>query len=314
MTMKLNNQIQNNWKTDIPGYAQEILPLKGTDYPAWTGRFDGGYGVAIPYFGDEVINETFANAKLSSTVIPLKGKEPLKSLVLQSDAIDILESFSVLCEALVDPGDNGERRKEIQRDPVAWWKDLKELLGNRNIDERIYDTLGELCVFKALIESGEEAEWNGPSGASYDIELPDRFVEVKSSTVRDKKEVTISSQFQLDPPGKALSLVFCQFEPTVHTGESIDSIVRWFESVGYNVNNINEKLASKGFEIGMSSRKRTFLLHNMLSYAVDETFPRISPASFVGGVMPAGITKISYTVDLGGMTPVSMLQGVSDEI
>ena len=30
--------------------------------------------------------------------------------------------------------------------------------------------------------------------------------------------------------------------------------------------------------------------------------------------MPAGITKISYTVDLSGIVPESMLQGVTDEI
>ena len=139
-------------------------------------------------------------------------------------------------------------------------------------------------------------------------------MEVKSSTVRDMREVTISSQFQLDPPGKSLNLVFCQFEPTVQTGESIDSIVDWFGAIGYNISVLNEKLASKGFEIGMSSRKRTFLLHSMLKYTVDDSFPRITPASFVGGTMPAGITKISYTVDLSGMVPESMLQGVTDEI
>ena len=101
--------------------------------------------------------------------------------------------------------------------------------------------------------------------------------------------------------------MFCQFEPTVQTGESIDSVIDWFAGIGYNVSALNEKLASKGLEIGMSSRKHTFLLHSMLKYTVDETFPRITPASFVGGALPAGITKISYTVDLSGMVPESML-------
>ena len=52
----------------------------------------------------------------------------------------------------------------------------------------------------------------------------------------------------------------------------------------------------------------------MLKYAVDFDFPRITPTSFVGGVMPAGITKITYTVDLSGMTPESMMQGEENEL
>ncbi len=312
--MTLNELIHNNWKTDIVGYAQDIPGLKESGYAAWTIKYEDSYGAAIPYSGSEIVNETFASAKLYSTLIPLQGGTPVSAIVLKTGVPDIAVPFATLCEALVDPGRNGERRREIELSPVAWWKEWKELLGNRNIDDRIYDILGELCVLRQLIESGEEPEWNGPTGASYDIELTDRFVEVKSSTVRDKREVTISSQFQLDPPDKALDLVFCQFEPTVQTGESIDSVVDWFAGIGYNISALNEKLASKGFEIGMSSRKRTFLLHSMLKYTVDKTFPRITPASFVGGAMPAGITKISYTVDLGGLVPESMLQGVTDEI
>lgn len=312
--MTLNELIHNNRKTDIVGYAQDIPGLKESGYAAWTIKYEDSYGAAIPYSGSEIVNETFASAKLYSTLIPLQGGTPVSAIVLKTGVPDIAVPFATLCEALVDPGRNGERRREIELSPVAWWKEWKELLGNRNIDDRIYDILGELCVLRQLIESGEEPEWNGPTGASYDIELPDRFVEVKSSTVRDKREVTISSQFQLNPPDKTLDLVFCQFEPTVQTGESIDSVIAWFVGIGYNVSALNEKLASKGFEIGMSSRKRTFLLHSMLKYTVDETFPRITPASFVGGALPASITKISYTVDLSGMVPESMLQGVTDEI
>ena len=312
--MTMSELIRNNWETDILGYAHDIPTLKEYGYPAWTIKFDGSYGVAIPYNGPEIINEAFANAKLYSTSLPLQGQPPVSAIVLKTGAPDIAIPFATLCEALVDPGHNGERRREIESSPVAWWKEWKELLGNKNIDERIYDILGELCVLRRLVQGGEEPEWNGPTGASYDIELADRFVEVKSSTVRNKREVTISNQFQLDPPGKTLDLVFCQFEPTVQTGESIDSVVDWFAAIGYNTSALNDKLASKGFEIGMSSRKRTFLLHSMLKYTVDESFPRISPASFIGGTMPAGITKISYTVDLSGMVPESMLQGVSDEI
>lgn len=310
----LKKSIQNNWATDIVGYAQSIVELEDTEHPAWTVKFMDSYGVAIPYAGEEEINETFANAKIRSTDIRFRDEKIRRAIVLTTDSDEISVPFSMLCEALIDPGENGEYRTVIESSPIIWWKDWKELLGNKNIDERIYDILGELCVLKYAVQNGEDAEWNGPDGASYDIETNDRFIEVKSSINREKKEVTISSQFQLFPPGKPLDLVLCRFEPAVISGISIDGVLSDFKSMGYNTDFLNRKLEFRGFEQGMSARKKKFLLHQMLLYKVDDSFPRITPESFAGGVLPAGITKITYTVDLSGMNSISLLNGEDDDI
>ena len=70
---------------------------------------------------------------------------------------------------------------------------------------------------------------------------------------------------------------------------------------GINVGNINNRLKELGLEEGRSARRRMFVLHSMLRYKVDDTFPRITSASFVGGVMPKGINTITYTVDLSAI-------------
>ena len=171
-----------------------------------------------------------------------------------------------------------------------------------------------LCALKYAIERGEEANWNGPDGATYDIETDERFIEVKSSINRGRREVTISNQFQLHPPGKKLDLILCCFEPSIVSGVSIDSVIQEFFELGYNTNLLNRKLETRGFERGMSARKKKFLLHEMLLYPVKDDFPCITPESFIGGVLPEGINKISYTVDLSGMTPVSLLRGETDDI
>ncbi len=310
----LKKTILSNWETDILGYAQSISDLEHTGFPAWTLKLDDSYGVAIPYSGKEEINESFANARIRSTEIKIISGDVKRVILLTTDSADIKTPFSVLCEALIDPGDNGVHRVLIEASPIIWWKDWKELLGNRNIDERIYDVLGELCVFKYIIQRGEEAEWNGPDGATYDIESISRFIEVKSSINREKREVTISSQFQLFPNGKPLVLVLCRFEPTVLSGVSIDSIISDFGGMGYNISLLNQKLEKKGFEEGMSARKKNFVLHEMLLYTIDDSFPTITPESFIGGVMPQGITKITYTADLSGLIPISLLQGENHDI
>lgn len=310
----LKKSIQNNWKTDIVGYAQSIAELEDTKYPAWTVKFIDSYGVAIPYEGVEEINETFANAKIRSANIRFRNENIQRAIVLTTDSDEINVSFSNLCEALIDPGEKGEYRVMIETSPILWWKDWKELLGNKNIDERIYDVLGELCVLKYVVLNGEDAEWNGPDGASYDIETNERFIEVKSSISREKKEVTISNQFQLFPAEKMLALVLCRFEPVIISGISIDSVMSGFENMGYNTELLNRKLELLGFERGMSARKKNFLLHEMLLYTVDDSFPRITPESFARGIIPEGITKITYTVDLSGMNSISLLNGEDDDI
>ena len=186
---------------------------------------------------------------------------------------------------------------------------LEGNLGNKNIDPRIYDVLGELIVLKTMIPLGEDISWNGPDHASYDIEMESKFVEVKSTIARDKREVTISSHFQLQPENKPLHLVLCQFEPSFLTGVSIDSVIDDISKLGYNTFFIEKKLQEMGFENGMSSRKKTFILHDLLDYEIDDDFPRITTESFKGGVLPVGITKITYTVDLSGIQVVSLLQG-----
>ena len=303
----LKEAIRNNWATDISGYAQIIIETENSGYPAWTVKILNNYGVAIPYDGEDDINESFANARIYSDNIVFDDHTVKKALILSTSTEGIEATFSALCCELIEPGVDGENRSKILAAPLEWWKAWKEMLGNRNIDPRIYDVLGELCVFKTLLAAGEDANWNGPDGASYDIETGWGFIEVKSTVVRDKREVTISNPNQLDPPGKPLNLVLCQFEPTVLNGVSIDSILDEFSNMGYSTIALNEKLSKMGFDPGMSSRKKTFVLHGMLKYTVDSDFPRITPASFVGGVMPAGITKFTYTVDLSGMTPESMM-------
>lgn len=310
----LTDEIRNNWDSDIIGHAQPIFSLVTSRFPAWTVKFIDSYGVAIPYDGVQEINENFSNARIYSSLVRFNADTERKALLLTTGAKDIAIPFSALCAELIDPGESGIFRNEILDSPLKWWREWKDLLGNKSIDERVYNVLGELCVLNRLIEIGEEANWNGPSGASYDIETDKRFVEVKSSVVRDQKEITISNQFQLDPPSKHLDLVFCQFEPSVSSGVSINNTIGELKAKGINVGEINKKLKELGFEEGRSSRSKTFVLHDMLKYTVDDTFPRVTPASFINGVMPAGITKITYTVDLSGMTPESMMQGETHDL
>lgn len=302
----LAKEIRDGWAGSAPGYASIITSITKSGYEGWTIKTSNSYGVALPIPNSMVISEKFAGARLYTDKIILDGSHSRYALLLMAHSEEIILPFSSLCSELLNPGINGEFRKEILSSPTAWWMQWKELLGNKNVDERVYDVLGELMALRYLAMHGENAEWNGPTGATYDIDCDGKFYEVKSSTARNKREITLSNHFQLDPPnGFPLYLIFCQFE-SARSGDSINSLVNDLVSLGYSAVVLNDKLDSLGFEKGKSARNRQYILHSMLEYKVDESFPAIKDESFIDGHLPKGVQSIIYTVSLDGLDAINL--------
>lgn len=299
----LREEILGNWNRDLRGKLQKIQSLDSSEYKAYTLRDIMGYGVAIPMDIYIEVNEDFANAKLSTINYIIEGQtEATPYLTLMADDNVDKKAFSALCEQFVFPGTNGKFRRDIVEAPIKWWMEMKQILGNKNVDEMVYDTLGELWVYDYLIRRGYSVEWNGPKGGSVDIESSDIMAEVKSTLSRSKKEITIHGKNQLKGlQNKRLFLYFCVFEMAASTGYSINDIVYGLADDGYNVSQINRLLEKKGLGIGKSARDKRFILWNVYRYIVDDSFPRITESSFVNGREPDGITSISYTVDLEGL-------------
>ena len=303
----LTEELRNNWAGTPSGMLMNVVSITNAGYETWTIKNHSEYGVAVPIQSEEEISEYFSGAHLYTDKKILNDEEERNILFLTCDKEDIIEPFSALCAELVTPGENGELRREFVKNPLAWWSQWKELLGNKNVDFRAYDVLGELWVLKYLAEHGEQAEWNGPNGATYDIDCNGYFTEVKSTIARNKKQITLSNLFQLDPPGgQKLYLFLCQFE-SAKEGISINSLVKDLEQLGYSSAGLNEKLSKLGLEKGKTARKRNYIVHAVTKYCVDDSFPAIRPSSFTGGALPDGVMSITYTVTLDGITGEKLL-------
>lgn len=296
--MLLTEELCNNWTGAPSGMFMKVVSLTKLGFETWTMKNRTEYGVAVPIQSDEEISEYFSGAHLYTNKMILNDEEERNILFLTSEKYDIIEPFAALCAELIIPGNTGELRRELERNPLAWWSQWKELLGNKSVDFRAYDVLGELWVLKYLAEHGEQAEWNGPSGATYDIDCNGYFVEVKSTTARNKKQITLSNLFQLDPPeGQNLFLILCQFESS-QDGISIDSLVKDLELLGYSSFGLNDKLRKLGLEKGKTARKRKYIVHAVTKYSVDSSFPAIRPSSFKEGSLPKGVMSVIYTISL----------------
>jgi predicted oxidoreductase len=184
------------------------------------------------------------------------------------------------------------------------------------------------AAFDELERSGKVRHFGISNMKPMQIELLKKCVEqplsvnqlqvsaVHSSMIGNGMEVNMLTNGAIDRDGSVLD--YCRLKditiqawsPLQYRSGTIKGA--FFQCDDFSV--LNQKLEEMGFEEGMSSRNKTFILHEMLKYDIGPEFPRITPASFVGGVLPTGVSKITYTVDLSGMPSESMVQGANHDI
>ena len=297
----LSQEILHHWEEADYTSAWRITSLPDS-HRGWTIFLpDGSYGVAVPLATDVEINESFASVRLQSLYIT--NIDCHRALVLSSH--NASEAFASLCEIFVLPGHDGRAREQLVADPVSWWHEWKNLLGNKSVDVRVYDVLGELVSLEALATLGLSPTWRGPKGASVDIDCGNEKYEVKSTLSRNKKTVQIHGLFQLAHDDAKRYLLFAQFEPS-DCGTSINKMISRLSSLGFSRSELEDALTKLGYPAGNSSRDQCFNLLALSKYAVNETFPHIAPESFIGGTLPNGVTSINYGVSLDGIEHESL--------
>jgi hypothetical protein len=284
---------------DASGRMLPITALPVTA-PAWIFREDAVFGVAVELPDGLQVAEGFAGARLV-TADRLVDGEPRRLLRLESSIEALRNEFAVVCAQMVTPGPDGVMRAALVSDPLGWWERWRHLMGNAMISQTAYATLGELLALERLLGRGEQVEWRGPLGGSIDIATRSGGYEVKSTVSRYDSRVHVSGQFQLALVGnRPLSLLHYRFEPTA-SGESVNSVCSRLVAAGYPALTLEDLLARCGLEAGCAARNETFTLLESRFFPVDAAFPRITPASFAGGTLPAGIVHVEYQVDLSGL-------------
>ena len=279
-----------------------MLPIKTMPAlcPAWVFREGDRFGVAVECPAPQEISEGFAGARLRTVERVIAGQQRC-FLRLESSIEWLRNEFGVICEHMVSVESGIAVRQALLADPLVWWERWRHLLGNALVDKHGYDVLAELLALETLVIGGGSYEWSGPFGGVVDIRTPTTDYEVKSTISRYGSVINISGQFQLAASsGKPLQLIHFRFEP-VDEGLSIDLVCDRLVALGIDAAVLERALQRLGMEAGCSARKEAYNLLEALSYSVDDSFPRITPASFRGGVLPAGVVQFEYSVDLSGL-------------
>ena len=295
--MELLGEIRECFASQERGFIRflESLPK---EYPAVVIRFDEEYGVAMTCRDDLSFLERFANARLYTKNLNVKGQVN-NYLILSSTMATVRYEFATVCAEFVDPGEKASLRKSIIADPLQWWEKWKNMLGNTISDKSPYSVLAELIVLHKVYKENPKVEWAAINSGSHDIEGEECSFEVKSTIQRYGATITVSGQHQLQTL-KRLQLYFCRLEKSLE-GKSINDVCEELKQDGYDENKIEEQLKKIGYEKGSSKRNEKYKVLEKRIYEVNDRFPRIIDSSFKDDKYPSSIIQISYTVDLDGL-------------
>ena len=295
--MNVVSEIRELFATAPKPSAVQIKALP-EEYPALVIRIADGYGVAIQVRDDLVVSEKFNNCQFHTGVMTVNGVAS-NYLILRAVFEDFRYEFASLCAEFVEPGENGQVRKELLSNPIKWWEKWRELLGNKNMEVRVYDVISEMLVLYNKLKKDKSATWTVGRMGTHDIECADEDCEVKSTLKRYGASITVSGQHQLEHK-KRLMLYFCRLEESFE-GVSINDMKDKLVEVGYDEGQIEIELENHGFDRGASIRNKKYKVLEKRKYEVNEEFPRIVQSSFKGDKYPDSIVHIQYTVDLDGI-------------
>lgn len=297
--MNIIERIQDNFAKGFFGKSMQIPELP-QEWPAWTLKQNGWIGVAVPIEKYRPFSERFAHAQIMTEPGVQINGVTYDVLMLICTNMELRNEFATICSQFVEPGVNGNLRKQLVDSPEKWWNQWRSLLGNSISNSEPYPTLGELTMLEKQLKLGKNVRWTGVEKATHDIELDDCSIEVKSTTERYGYEVTISSIYQLVPAGKPLYLAFFRFEKS-SLGRSIEEIAESLKQLGYSASDLEKALASAGLDKGCTARNIRYKVIEAKQYSVDASFPAVTEKSFKNDKLPEFITKFTYTVDLAGL-------------
>lgn len=298
MNNKFRNEIEKHFALQGGYGAYEIHShVPGCQF--WVFNDGKEFGVFFEYEGEDIF-EKFSGTELKSDVRRIENTGSIRVIMLTSRIYALRNEFSFICEDFVDPGEKGEKRKDILEQPATWWERWKILMGNSQHNKMVYDVIGELMAVLKLCELGKDPFWSAIELSSHDIESGGESFEVKSTLNKSLSQIHISSQFQLMSE-KPLYLIFTRLEKSLE-GQCVNDLIKKIKiyqpekSILYNA-----YLCENGFEEGNHARKEKYKILERRKLLVDDTFPRITEKLFIDGKMPAEVTHLEYDVNIDGL-------------
>jgi Putative PD-(D/E)XK family member, (DUF4420) len=292
--------LSDNSASKIEGYQE--------DFSSWVIKYKDNYAVGIIIDEKIKINESFANVSFYTDWFRVNDTNK-HLLVLSSSDESLRNEFAGICALFLDIPPDGTKREELMKNPIKWWKDWKNLIGNKNVEKNVHGVVGELVILyylkKSVMKNINAENWTGPEGKSIDIRTESKNYEVKSSLIKYNNIVTISGQYQLNYDNNLSLMVVKLEDPGVETlGSdivSIESLIRSLKGLGVDQSVLNAKVSKLGIKENSLDRKKQFRVLKVIEYPVKDDFPLIDINRLDGLENKDRILQITYKVELSGL-------------
>jgi hypothetical protein len=158
--------------------------------------------------------------------------------------------------------------------------------------------------------------WLGPERGPHDFVCGHVDFEVKSTLSTTRREVEVHSLAQLiESPETRLYLWWVRLRLSPGRGMTVPQTVDQLVARGVDAPTLMKKLKLAGYvqNDALGYRNIEFEVIESALYAIDNAFPRLTTASFVGGV-PLAVARIDYTINLDASEAVPIEQSAADGI
>lgn len=284
---------------DREGLPHLLVPLSAGAAPT---PFGGGAGLSL------------------GTRDLLVGELPVRFLdvaCLRSDLAHVFAGLAVdICLRLVVRPENPVAAVTSVIDE---WRSLLERRSGTWTRSRAVGLLAELIVLRRLVRLDVDALgcWTGPFGAAQDFRSPGRAIEVKATVGAQGRVVRVHGSDQLEEPaGGELHLAWFRLGESFHGGGvTVRAVMDEIAGVVTDSRAWTTCLAQLGVPVEPHPEldDRRFVVLEERWYRVGPSFPRIVPASFGRGAVPAGVGGIDYLLDLD-VVPVADVVDHSDDV
>ncbi len=227
---------------------------------------------------------------------------------LESQGHAALSTLAVELAEAVNAGASIGRIRLVQNLLAKWrrfWSGAS--LGTLSPEQQL-GLFGELWFLREWLIPAVSATralgaWRGPTGSRNDFEAVAVGIEVKTTARVDGAHVINGLEQLLEPPNGSLFLFALSVRDEASGDETLAGSVEQLRSLlqadHIALSRLDVLLDSAGYDDRFAAEyaRRIFRIRSQTLFRVDAQFPRLVPASIVGG-LPSGVGTVSYELRL----------------
>ena len=250
----------------------------------------------------------------------MHGGRPHRFLDLTCLAAELEPVFVDVVEEIVGRVEQGTGCVDAAHATLEDFRALLTARRSQRIDRsRVAGLVAELVVLNRLLDVSPRAwqVWRGPKGDRHDFRAADTSLEVKASLRAGASIITANGLDQMEPPsGGTLHLVHFILEPVPGGLLSVSALGRRAMGLADDPSALKDIVVGNGcMDIDDESWNRDrFRIETQTLYRVDGSFPRLVPSMLAGRVAPAGVSDVTYRIDLSIARDFQRPQNVFDRL